>query len=1027
MPNHQSKAYKPTNGVRTDFKHLMNIFLSSATVRFEQFSEVWRALNMSYLCAGRNSDREAREFIEKVLVIAREYFLPPYQFQARVGGLYLLYAIYQIQPISPKVKIRLTPQQWDDSLHFQLQAKQQSHLDVVYIFNRLIQEQAFQFCFTPQEIGTHSNSWESEDAEVDLADEMKEEKCIINKLFNYESLEQLSYLQDQYQRMKVALAGPHATKPDKSLNVVKEELVEDIVLSLQSFKENVANMSKRVGNSKQKAEEELRTTPQTVGSRRQALKNQAYGGSPSTRNQRLNSASPEKNLAIDRANRAAQRALTKLKANDDQFDDAESDVCEVSLTSTTRSQAEACSAVSLHKKNLSVPQMVPDDEELSSGDGSDDDYVPPSKRAKGKKLCRQKVASRKNLQLKKTKSSSSCNSLQTGYGEAASSPIASSSKHNEWSAAASSSPVDSQLATEDICSKQRAATRSCETKGGLRNKSVSEKAGFRITWNPVINLRTREDLTATSRKRKKGRPSKNLQVFIDSREALDQEICDHDKSKCIDRSESEVSQPSSQNKITYKSKQVRVSNGQDAGTNTNLSKEKINISGNDNHSNLTSVNGVKHHGDSTLLTERVQELSKTKMRDETTCSHSELKAKQKSQSTYEVVMAPMIRGFKSNIFKNTKSSKALNLEPVITEGCNSSKPPLNSDIPQIIIYPKNKDISKTNKVTNPQYGETSKDLGKNERQQNAQTAKQLNNEKMDEAEVQSSYKIVFAPTASQSYADIGDNSSALALKLKFPNAQFSHSMQGKKIKCSNQQKPFPFHQNFSKDCSTSESAQSCHRDNDANTSKTSPNLIGGDKQSSTSQLNNIISNVQNECGFMIKPSNLTEKGRMNNAPKGQMSVRQADCVDLMPDTSCQGKIIQKPRKSRYYTVPSAFREKALQKSSDKLVIHRDNLTKVFNSMTESKKEKPVKPESAALKAMRLFRERLLGKSEEAADGAASDKAGAEYLVRQQKFFLTCRSSSTSTSHAVLLLCAMKEIQFSRNYCKVESKEMYFVI
>ena len=61
MPNHQSKAYKPTNGVRTDFKHLMNIFLSSATVRFEQFSEVWRALNMSYLCAGRNSDREARE------------------------------------------------------------------------------------------------------------------------------------------------------------------------------------------------------------------------------------------------------------------------------------------------------------------------------------------------------------------------------------------------------------------------------------------------------------------------------------------------------------------------------------------------------------------------------------------------------------------------------------------------------------------------------------------------------------------------------------------------------------------------------------------------------------------------------------------------------------------------------------------------------------------------------------------------------------------------------------------------------
>ncbi|GFR97857.1 snRNA-activating protein complex subunit 1 [Elysia marginata] len=156
--------------------------------------------------------------------------MPPYQFQVRVGGLYLMYAVYQIQPISPKAKIRLTSQQWDDALYFQQQAKLQSHLDVVYIFNRLIQEQAFQFCFTSQEIGTQPNSHEGEDAEVDLADEMKEEKCIINKLFNYENLEQLSYLQDQYQRMKVALAGPKATKPDKSLNVVKEEFVEDIVL-----------------------------------------------------------------------------------------------------------------------------------------------------------------------------------------------------------------------------------------------------------------------------------------------------------------------------------------------------------------------------------------------------------------------------------------------------------------------------------------------------------------------------------------------------------------------------------------------------------------------------------------------------------------------------------------------------------------------------------------------------------------------------------------------------------------------------
>ena len=74
MPRSYSNVYTPTNGVRTDFKRLMNRFLSSATVRFEQFSEVWRALNMSYLCAGRNTDREARE----VMFLKRGIFLAYY-------------------------------------------------------------------------------------------------------------------------------------------------------------------------------------------------------------------------------------------------------------------------------------------------------------------------------------------------------------------------------------------------------------------------------------------------------------------------------------------------------------------------------------------------------------------------------------------------------------------------------------------------------------------------------------------------------------------------------------------------------------------------------------------------------------------------------------------------------------------------------------------------------------------------------------------------------------------------------------
>ncbi|RUS72232.1 hypothetical protein EGW08_020005, partial [Elysia chlorotica] len=652
MPKARSKVYTPTNGVRTDFKRLMDMFLSSATVRFEHFSEVWRSLNMSYLCAGRNSDREAREFVEKVLIIAREYFLPPYQFQARVGGLYLMYAVYQIQPTSPKAKIRLTPQQWDDALHFQQQAKNQSHLDVVYIFNKLIEEQAFQFCFLPQEIGVFS--WDCEDAEVDLADEMKEERCNINKLFNYESLEQLSYLQDQYQRMKVVLAGPHATKPDKSLNVVKEKLVEDIVLSLQTFKENVANMSKRVGNSTKKAERELKTGPQTVGSRRQALKNAAFAGSPSTRSRRLSSESPEKNLAIDRANRAAQRALAKANAGGDLADDAELAMSDASLTSPTRLQADVSSPPSSRKKNLSMPVVVSDDGELSSGDGSDVEYVPPCKKSRGRKSMPQKIASRKSLQLIKAKSSSQFDRSPTKFGKTTSSQIATSLKHQmkESAKAASLSP-DSHPASGTASSKETVTANIRKKKGDLKGKSdssakdVSEKTGFRITWNPVTNLRTREASTATGTMTKRGRPGKYSKASNDSREDLETDISDHDKSSTLDLSESETSLPPLPDKRN-KNKQVRRLNNEKTSAKPSLGKGKVNVSRDQTESESMNDSPTK------------------KVRDKTKGAQSGKKDTQKALSSYEVVMAPSSRAVQFNIFDNARFSKTLKLTPEST-------------------------------------------------------------------------------------------------------------------------------------------------------------------------------------------------------------------------------------------------------------------------------------------------------------------------------------------------------------------------
>ncbi|BFZ15282.1 hypothetical protein BsWGS_18321 [Bradybaena similaris] len=284
MRQKKGLEYVPTTGVKADLKRFMNKFLEYNTVRFKEFIDLWRDKNMVYLCAGRVTDREAREFLERVLQIAQEYFLPPYQFQVRVGGLYLLYAIYQIQPISPKVKIRLTSSQWRDSVFFQQQAAQQSHLDVVYVFQRLVQEQAFLFCYTPSEMSIHSATKYTDEMMDDLTDTLTEEKTAVTSLFNYDSLEKLSYLQDQYQQMKIELAGPEATAPDKYLAMVQTELVKDADVLLQSFREKVSSCSRQG----QKFEAANRPV-ETIGSRRQMLRSQAYNqlGTQTKKRQRL--------------------------------------------------------------------------------------------------------------------------------------------------------------------------------------------------------------------------------------------------------------------------------------------------------------------------------------------------------------------------------------------------------------------------------------------------------------------------------------------------------------------------------------------------------------------------------------------------------------------------------------------------------------------------------------------------------------------------------------------------------------------
>ncbi|CAB1343028.1 unnamed protein product, partial [Coregonus sp. 'balchen'] len=84
--------------------------------------------------SGSLAGNKMREFCHLTLTMAFNYFLPPYSFQIRVGGLYLLYGLYHTQLASPKEKIRIALKDWEqiqkfyqDSLTFRVKKKPQHH------------------------------------------------------------------------------------------------------------------------------------------------------------------------------------------------------------------------------------------------------------------------------------------------------------------------------------------------------------------------------------------------------------------------------------------------------------------------------------------------------------------------------------------------------------------------------------------------------------------------------------------------------------------------------------------------------------------------------------------------------------------------------------------------------------------------------------------------------------------------------------------------------------------------------------
>ncbi|XP_036700309.1 snRNA-activating protein complex subunit 1 isoform X2 [Balaenoptera musculus] len=229
-------------GLQADCEALLSRFQEMDSVRFEDFTDLWRSMKFGTIFCGRMRNLEKNTFTKEALALAWRYFLPPYTFQIRVCALYLLYGLYNTQLCEPKQKIRVAVKDWDEILKFQQDLINAQHFDAAYIFRKLRLDRAFHFTAMPTLL---SYRMKKKNQRAEVTEDFKDPNDHVMKLITSDVLEEMLNVHDHYQRMKHIISADRSN-PDKALSLIKDDFfdnIKNIVLEHQQWHKDRKNLS----------------------------------------------------------------------------------------------------------------------------------------------------------------------------------------------------------------------------------------------------------------------------------------------------------------------------------------------------------------------------------------------------------------------------------------------------------------------------------------------------------------------------------------------------------------------------------------------------------------------------------------------------------------------------------------------------------------------------------------------------------------------------------------------------------------
>lgn len=268
-PVYEDFFYSP---LTEDVEELLGRFQQTDSVRYEVFSAIWRDMGFSDVFVGINSMTVMKRFCRICMTTALKYFLPPYSYQIRVGGLYLMFGFYQTQLASPPVTVRLPLKDWPHVQTFLRDTVDSGHLDVVYIYQKLVADKGIHYTAMLHFLTFQKQRKPKKEA---VCAEFLGRTTAVHELVSANILEEVSNIQSHYEKLKESTVevGPHVAMTHRDFaSRLKDCMSEFIVWQQKTFSSTqVKKNAGAVEDDEEEEEDEEKPDEDESSSRRARL------------------------------------------------------------------------------------------------------------------------------------------------------------------------------------------------------------------------------------------------------------------------------------------------------------------------------------------------------------------------------------------------------------------------------------------------------------------------------------------------------------------------------------------------------------------------------------------------------------------------------------------------------------------------------------------------------------------------------------------------------------------------------------